>query len=306
MDHADARMKRTRALRAATWALLGLAGLAGCESATTRRIADSESILAASAPQTPLDAAREMIDQYDADKRFRGTLLVSNAPWGGEDVYLAVYVDQVQNDPDMGVRAVAAWALARHGKPEHAELIVPLLDPKNDPFVRLTAARSLQRLHNPKVIDALLKSTEPDTESDPRVRAAACTALGQYAQTRVLQGLIRATDDDALSVNTAALASLKTLTGQDLPADPVEWVKWLRDNKTPFANRGTYTYPAFERDNYWYEYIPFVAAPPNEKPGEPAGYSPLAQADAEADAAPAIPVEPVPAPGTLPTPAPRR
>lgn len=291
---------RSAHARSAAATLLALAGLhlAACENATTDRIARSESILAAAPSSTPLDAAREMVDQYDANKRFRGTLLISNAPWGGEDVYLAVYADHVQNDPDTGVRAVSAWALARHGKPEHAELIAPLLDAKNDPFVRLTAARALQRLHNPKVIDALIKSTE-ETETDPRVRAAACTALGQYAQTRVLQALIRSTDDDSLAVNSAALAALKTLTGQDLPADPANWVKWLRDNPQPFAARGTYTYPAFERENYWYEYLPFVPPPPNERPGEPAGFSPLAAAQAE-PAATATPPSPAPAPAAKP------
>lgn len=278
-------------LTAAAVVPMGLLG--GCDSGSRQSMAESESIFAGvSSSQTPLDAARDMIDQYDADKRFRGTQLVSNAPWGGEDVYVAVYVDQVQNDPDPGVRALAAWALARHGKPEHAELILPLLDPKNDKLVRLIAARSLQRLHNPAVVETLIKSTDLDFETDPRVRGAAATALGQYAETRVLQALIKATDDDSLAVNTAALGSLKVLTGQDLPSDPTEWVRWLNGTNDPFAGRGTYMYPAFERDRDWFEYLPFVSGPPNEKSAEPVGYSPLVRAQQAEAASPPTAAEP--------------
>lgn len=270
--------RRDVVFRSMTAALLGpLAGLGGCsDSPAAKRIAEGESIFALFETAKPADAARDMVNPYDADKRFRGTYLISNAPWGGQDVYVAVYVDQIKNDPDMGVRAVAAWALAMHGKPEHAELIVPLLDPANGKFVRLSAARSLQRLHNPKVVDAIIETTDTRRELDPQVRAECCTALGQYAETRVLQALIKATDDDSLVVNKAALDSLKTLTGQEFGADPRPWVKWSKETANPFALRTQYTYPVFNRDRDWLEYIPFVPQPPNETPASPAGLSPVA------------------------------
>jgi hypothetical protein len=280
---------------APTLALLALTALGGCDTSTRDRMANSESVFAGANPRTPVDAATDMINQYDANRRFRGTLEIANAPWGGQDVYIAVYVDHVQNDPDPGVRAIAAWALARHGRPEHAPLITPLLDPKFDRTVRFTAARSLQRLHNPEVVPALIKSTEPESEADAQVRAESAIALGQYAQTRVLQALIRATDDDSLVVNEAALQSLRTLTGQSFPADPIPWVQWLKDEREPFAKRQPFTFPAFSRDRFWYEFLPFVPPPPNEVAAQPTGYSPLAAAQEEP-----APSPPAPATGTAP------
>lgn len=256
---------------------LGVAALlaGGCERNAQQAAAQSNSIFGLFAPPKPIDAARDMVDPFDPDKRFRGTNLIANAPFGGEDVYLRIYEDQVANDPDLGVRAVAANALALHGGPEHAPMIAPLLAPENDVLVRLEAARALQRLHNPGVVPALIAAAAPRTEPDARVRAEACVALGQYAENRVLQALVAGVDDDALVVNTAARRSLFVLTGQDFGDDQRAWLTFIRDTPNPFAQRGEYLYPVFSRDKYWYEYIPLIPPPPNETPAAPAGMTPL-------------------------------
>lgn len=269
-------------------ALIALALLPACSRETVDRAASSNSILAALAPPSPAEAARDMVDPYSPDKRYHGTLLIANAPWGGEEVYTKIYADMAANDPDLGVRAVAASALGMHGTPEHVPIILPLLKEK-DRRVRLSAVRALQRLHNPVAIEELIPLTrlpsrrvvelaggrmevvETPGESDKDVRAEACTALGQYAEPKVLQALINATDDDDLIVSRAATTSLRTLTGQNFTDDRTAWAKWARDNKTPFAGRQTYQYPIFEREKYFWEYIPLVPNPPNEKPGSPAG-----------------------------------
>lgn len=258
--------------------------LCGCESAALKKIEQSESILAAFGETTPKEAFMAMEDPHDADRRMRGTALIAAAPFGGVDGYVKLYADKVQNDPDMGVRAVAARALGLHGQPEHALLIVPLL--KNpDRNVRLEAVRALQRLHNPAVVEALIDSSQLERvaenrsgvvrrgEGDIQVRAEACTALGQYAEIRVINALIEAVDDDHLVVNKAARASLKTLTGQDFGDERRPWVTWLKGASEPFAGGTPYVYPAFNRGKFWYEYIPFVPPPPNEEVASPAGYA---------------------------------
>ncbi len=249
--------------------------LASCDEASRQRAEQSGSIFGAFTPQKPLDAAKDMINPYDADKRYRGTNAIANAPFGGGEVYIKVYEDQIRNDPDTGVRAVAARALSLHGRPEHAELIIPLLTVKDDRRVRLEAARALQRIHADKAVDPLIAATDPKREFDHEVRAEAAAALGQYAQGKVAQALIAALDDDHLVVNIAAHDSLKTLTGQSLPPDRKAWLSWLTESRAPFAQQRAYIYPVYRRDKTWLEYVPFVPLPPNETAASPVGMPPV-------------------------------
>ncbi len=263
-----------------------------CDSSTNKRIADSDSIFGIiPGPSRPIDAVRDMADPFDPGKRLRGMLLIANAPFGGEEPYVKYYlsalggIDGQPADKDPGVRAVAARAVALHGKPEHVRLILPLLDPKRDRVERLEAARALQRLHNDIAIDPLIKATRPPRvdpnlarrddnqsgEPEADIRAEACIALGQYPQNKVLQALITAVDDDQLLVNRAAQNSLKILTGEDFGDDKRKWLGWLEGTKTPFAGQKPYFYPIFQRDKTWVEYLPFVSPPPNEIPGRPIG-----------------------------------
>ena len=250
----------------------------GCDQAARNRAEQSESIFGAfvTTPR-PVDAVMEMNDPFDPGKRLRGMLLIANAPFGGEEVYVKGYakalggIDGEPADTDPGVRAVAARALALHGGPEHVPLMLPLVSGKRERVERLEGVRALQRLHSPKAVDPLIDATDPRKEPEHEVRAEACTALGQYAETRVLQALIRGVDDDQLVVNRAAEKSLTILTGQELGDDRRAWLAWLEVTKEPFALRRPYFYPVFARDKTWIEYLPFVQPPPNEKTAKPAG-----------------------------------
>lgn len=248
----------------------------GCDASQQRAISENNSIFAAFQPPSPVQAAIWMNDPYDADKRYRGTNLLANAPFGGEDVYVKAYriklgappADGVDDDP--GVRGVAARALAMHGEPGDADLILPLLK-EPDRRVRLEAVRALQRIHNPKAVEPLMALTSQRTEEDVDVRAEACVALGQYAERRVMNVLIAALNDDSLVVQRSASQSLSTLTGQDLGDDPAAWVRFSDSTQTPFVGRRAFVPPFFARDKYWFEHIPFVPPPPNERPAPPIG-----------------------------------
>ncbi len=221
------------------------------------------------APPTPAEAAEMALDTENADNRFRGTMLLANAPWGGEEIYLRMYEDYA-DDENPNVRAAAIRALGNHGDPSHVELIVPSLQ-HDDPLVRLEATQALQRLHNPIAIEPLLARLDPDIEGDVDIRADAAHALGQYASRVVVQRLIAAIDDRSLSVNHNALLSLRTLTGEDFGLNRARWQVWLTSSRTPFAGQTAYIYPVFYRDKRWIEYIPFFPPPPNEEPRSPVG-----------------------------------
>ncbi|MBX3358094.1 MAG: HEAT repeat domain-containing protein [Phycisphaeraceae bacterium] len=266
-------MLRARVLRArfdatlTAVAVAWLLPLGGCDSNVDPNTTSVLQLVKTDTP-TPVDAAKWMFDPYDSDKRYRGTVLLANAPFGGESVYVKGYIEHL-SDPDASVRAAAAFAVGQHGSPEDVPLLLPLLK-QDSRYVRLNTVRALQRLHNPVAVPGLLERLDP-SEIDGDVRAAAATALGQYAESRVLQALIAAIDDERLSVNIAANTSLHTLTGQDFRLDRAEWFAWVSTSKDPFAGRTTYIYPTFARENYFWEYLPFWPPPPNEVAASPVG-----------------------------------
>ena len=220
----------------------------------------------------PQDAVELAIDEYDPDRRYQGTALLANAPFAGEGPYIELFRDAAR-DEDAGVRQVGVRALGIHGEPEDVPLIIGLLE-DDEWLVRMESARALQRLHNDQAINPLIERTEIDNELQAAVRAEAVHALGQYRENRVLQELIRALDDPSLAVNHNSLHSLEVLTGQNLGYEPAAWLAWLDETGEPFKAGRIYTYPGFERDKLWYEWIPFLGPPPNEAESVPVGLQP--------------------------------
>ncbi len=249
-----------------------IAALAGCGTfdGVPR---GTTSLLDAFIPQTtPAEAAEMAVDPYSPERRYKGTTLLSNAQFGGEPVYIELYLDAVE-DTDPGVRAAGVRALGRHGEPEHVPQIVELLG-DNDRYVRFEAARALQRIHSPGVVPVLLDTIREGNEPEGDVRVAAAEALGQYPEARVVDGLIASLADRRLSVNHAVRRSLITLTGQDFGVDRAAWVGWVEQTDDLFAGQKPYEYPGFERSKKPYEYLPFVPAPPRETASTPVGLDP--------------------------------
>lgn len=229
----------------------------------------ADSIFSVFEPPSPTEAAAMAVNEYSADDRQTGILLLSNAPWGGADVYVRLYRLALE-DEDAAVRTAAVRALGLHGAPSDAARVAERLSDA-DRLVRWESARTLQRLHDPAVATALIRSLDGRNESERQVRAAAATALGQYAQQRVLDALILALDDPDLTVNAAARQSLRVLTGTDQGYEPRPWVEFVRGNPDPFADRVAYSYPAFSRDRKWFEWFnPFFEVP-NEISAAPVG-----------------------------------
>lgn len=211
-------------------------------------------------------------NRWDADQRYRGTQLLSNAPFAGEPVYLALFRDNA-NDKDPGVRAASIRAIGIHGTPDDIPLLLTRLADE-DPGVRTEAARSLQRIHSPEAVGPLLDALDGQKEQEAQVRVEAASALGQYPQGRVVESLIAAMGDEKLAVNAAVQDSLRTLTGQDFGLDQAGWQTWYKQSGSLFDARAAYVYPVFNRPRRWWEYIPFVPPPPNEVAAMPAGVNP--------------------------------
>lgn len=262
-----------------------LLGLPGCSVSGVRP--GAKSVLEILAPPPAELGARWAINPYNADERYKGTLILANAPFGGEPVYLELFEDNA-DDQEPTVRAAATRALGSHGGPDQAPILIKNLADK-DPGVRLEAARALQRIHAPQAVPALFTALDPKKEDRPAVRLEAATALGQYRDNRVVERLIAALSDDQLAVNVRVAESLRTLTGQDLGTLPGPWQAWYKSGGSEgdlFAAGSGYTYRGFDREKFLLEYIPIFPQPLLEKPGIPAGLSPASTAR------PAIPDEP--------------
>lgn len=266
---------RTQGIRTLALAVfIGAAMQGGCALDTKP---GAESIITAFQGPTIADAAEWSVDKFDADKRYRGTLILANQPFAGEELYLKLFIDNV-NDEDPRVRAASVRAIANHGKPEHGKLLIARLKDA-EPLVRKEAARGLQRLSSADAIAPLiLASREPDLdrkdsegEMYESVRIEAVDALGQYPDDKVIQALVQSLADTRLAVNRTAHNSLRTLTGQDFGLDRRAWLDWYKATTSPFDARALYTYNTFSRRQKWWEYIPFVPKPPNEVASIPNG-----------------------------------
>jgi HEAT repeat protein len=255
------------ALAAAVLVVIG-----GCETIG----ADLNALAKGLTPTTPRQAAEMMLNPHDPDDRREGTLLIANAPFGGNPPYVRTYRDYVEHERDPLVKAAAIRALAKHGTVEDAPLIARQLTHENVQ-VRWEAAKGLQRIHNPQVVPDLLESLR-DPSEDADVRIAIARALGQYPEDRVFQGLVAALDARELAVNVAAAGSLRTLTGQAHGLDPSAWLSWYNNaSGDRFAGGAEYLYPTYQRRESWLEKLAFWTSRPVEHPAPPVGLRPESQ-----------------------------
>lgn len=261
------RAGRAGRLAAAALAAFVLCVVPGCDTIG----ADIDDAFSQMFPPTPSEAVAWASDP-DPDLRRRGLLLLANASFGGEPVYVALYRDFATNEPNPLVKAAAIRGLARHGEVADARLIAVQLEDDNRQ-VRWESARGLQRIHDPEVVPALLTRLQDERE-DVQVRVAACTALGQYGSDRSFQGLVSALDAPDLAVNLAASTALSGMTGQQHGIDPGAWLDWYRtEGEGPelLAAAAEFRYPTYARELGWLEQLAFWSRPVREFPGPPLG-----------------------------------
>jgi hypothetical protein len=264
---------RTRSLLRPILILAACAAAAGCQSNPLGMRPGATSVLDVMADgPSPAEAVDMTLDKHDPDRRYRGTLLLANAYFAGEPLYMELF-ERLLDDPDPGVRAAAVRAVGLHGTPGHVPRLAAKLKDA-DPGVRAEAGRALQRIHNPLAIDALLDAMDLAKEPEAPVRVEAARALAQYPEPRVVEKLIASLADDSLAVNTATAASLRTLTGQDFGYDRAGWLSWYQGATGVFDARSVYVYEGYNRKRKWWEYLPFMKPPPNEPSAVPVGLDP--------------------------------
>ena len=242
---------------------------AGCDTISS----DLSQFTQSFTPPSPAQAARWAADPNDRENARRGTILLANAPFGGTEVYVKMYRLYAEDAGDPLVRAAALQALARHGDAADAVLVAKSLV---SPFrqVRLAAAKALQRLHDPAVAD-LLWPRLVDAEEDSDVRTEVAIALGQYPTPAVFNALVAALSQRELAVNTAALDSLRMITGKDFGIDEDMWLEHMVTAKPPLLETPLYLYPTFVRDLDTWDYLMFWDPVVFESPDVPIGMKQL-------------------------------
>ncbi len=262
MDHGRTRIAP---LAAAHLAAGILAAAAGCDQASSD-FGDASSSLF---PPSPAEAGRWAVDDSDPENQRRGVLLLGNAGFGGEPVYVNLYRLYIEENSDPVVKATAIQALARHANPDDAVLVAKQLDSKVEQ-IRVAAAKGLQRIHNPKIADLIWKKMINEDEV-PAVRVELAIALGQYPTRDVFEALCSALDDRELAVNLAAANSLRLLTGADFGLEAPLWRSWADATPNPLRQDVPFYYPTFERELGFGDYLLFWMIPTFEQPGVPAG-----------------------------------
>ncbi len=223
------------------------------------------------APPSPQEAAQWAVDTTDAENMRRGVALLGTSSFGGVDAYVKLYRFYVKDMRDPLVQAAAIAALSRFGRPDDALLISERLS-SSFAHVRLAAALGLQRLHNASVTEAMWRKLQDETEAQ-ETRVELAVALGQYPQDDVFQALVAALDHSELTVNLAALDSLRMMTGNDLGVSRARWLSWYASApiEKRFVAENVYLYPTYQRHMVFWDYVVFWDIPKWESPGLPAG-----------------------------------
>ena len=233
-------------------------------------------------PPSPLEAATWANDFNDPGKQRRGVVLISNAPFGGAEPYLALYRVLVEEDSDPLVKAAAVRALGRWGEPDDAKIIAGQLENDYDQ-VRLEAAQALQRIHETSVEGVIWRRLVDEDELE-EIRVELAIALGQYPSDASFQALLVALDDRSLALNLAAVDSLRVLTSEDWGLDAQRWLAWYDSASKPFKEQETFLYPTFERKITFFERLVFWDPVRFEQPSVPRGLEPKARSTYDQDA----------------------
>ena len=241
-------------------------------------------------PPSPQEAAQWAVDTTDAENMRRGVVLLGTSSFGGVDAYIKLYRFYVKDMKDPLVQAAAISALSRFGNPEDAVLIAERLDSEY-PHVRLAAALGLQRIHNASISQAMWKKMGDESEAQ-ETRVELAIGLGQYPQDDSFQALVTALDHTELTVNLAALDSLRLMTGNDMGIDRMRWLGWYETTPVEkrFRGQNFYLYPTFQRHLGFWDYVVFWDIPKFETPGLPNGIADAGSRKTyENPASPAVP-----------------
>ncbi len=124
----------------------------------------------------------------------------------------ALFLDLLQGDPCLAVRAMAARALAQTGKLQVSPQVRTLMtDPAGDAGVKVALSEALARGADPAALPLLLDALR---DEDAEVRRGAASALCEAPDPRALPALLALLDDDEQTVRAEGALALAALTDE--------------------------------------------------------------------------------------------
>jgi len=163
--------------------------------------------------KSPLNAAKQMEDQYFPDERRIGIVRLSDEDFGRRPPYTKRYEQIAQFDPDWLVRANAIRALNRSRDADATPIFIKALTDDND-LVRTEAAKALSNIPDDNAVPSLLKLVgDPNENRDVRIWSAA--ALRHYKTLEVARTLAGQLGGPPASLAGDELVSVLTRTDDD-------------------------------------------------------------------------------------------
>jgi HEAT repeat protein len=180
----------------------------------------------------PMNAAKNLLDPADADRRREAIVYLADRPYGRQDPYTDYYEELARTDNDYLVRAMAVRALNRARDEAATPVFIAALEDQH-PLVRLEAAKALANVPDEKAVAPLIKRLD-NPEETPDVRIAAADALRNYRTAPAAQALVRVLRDRDFAVSWQARRGLKLMTGRDYRYDQGAWLTYLSEG-APFG-----------------------------------------------------------------------
>jgi hypothetical protein len=184
---------------------------------TATRIAQLESLKA--------DERREALQVLAADKS--ATAIPS---------VVTIFCTLARTDKDPAVRDAAVHGLAGMQGDAVLETLTAVATGDRSPYVRREAIVSLGRRVPPEGAAAMIKALKEDSSVD--VRLAAAENLSRFREKVAAGALVAVIEDNDVGVATRAWASLRYMTGQNLPRQRQAWADFLVSADDPFVLYG--------------------------------------------------------------------
>jgi hypothetical protein len=183
--------------------------------------------------RTPVNAAKQMEDQYFPDERRQGVAKLTDRDFGRREPYTDRYRQIAQYDSDWLVRATAIRALNRSRDGKATPIFIKALSDQNE-TVRIEAAKGLGNMPDKDAVPALIRLVaNPEENRDVRIWAA--DALRHYQTLEVARTLANQLQGREFSVAWQSRKSLIVITGQDHFYDEGAWLQYFTGPDKPFG-----------------------------------------------------------------------
>ncbi len=153
----------------------------------------------------------------------------------------ATLLTQLQTEPDPLVRMEIIRAAQKCPNPQADTILVAAVKDPN-PYVRVMSCKALGSRKGPESSRALAETLASDLNTD--VRLAATKALGEHKYPAAVSALSIALDDKDPAMQYRAMASMKTVSGQNFGEDLDKWRQYAKSISPPSGNSSIAERPA--------------------------------------------------------------